>query len=316
MTTQRETHLTMAHDADDGAPAGVITVALGIDEAYAPHAAATISSIRQQSPGAAFQFLILHDGVPQHARMRVEASAPDATFIWTEITDSNVLALSGRDHISRATFYRLVLPHLAPAGVRRIVYLDSDLIVTRDLRALWSVDLQGAPLGAVCDSGMAWRSFAEAYGLDPGAGPYFNAGVLLIDLEHVRRERLFDQALERLQAHDLHYMDQDALNLALWGRWRPLDPIWNVQHTMLLGDAAQGVPDDMLAHGRKPAIIHYTGHHKPWLKDSYHPFAWRYWRALRRTTYFHDVARRQGVTLVHRMRLMMRDAAHSALLRG
>lgn len=111
-------------------------------------------------------------------------------------------------------------------------------------------------------------------------------------------------------------MDQDALNLALWGRWRPLDPIWNVQHTMLLGEPAEGVPHDMLAHRRKPAIIHYTGRHKTWLRDGYHPFAWRYREALRRTSYFHDVARLYGVTAADRLRLRLRDGVQSLIRRG
>ncbi len=307
---------TLHPDAANCAPDDVINVAFGIDPVYAPHVATTIASVRRHAPGAVFQFFIFHDGVPAQERARVQVSAPDALFVWVEITEEDVLALSGRDHISRATFYRLALPRLTPANVRRIIYLDSDLVVARDLRRLWATDLEGAPIGAVCDSGMAWRGFADAYGLDHARGPYFNAGVLLIDLDRVRAEGVFNRALEFLQSNTFLYMDQDALNLALWGRWKPLDPVWNVQHTMLLGDAAEGVSRDMLPNGRRPAIIHYTGRRKPWLIDGYHPFAWRYWQALKRTDYFHEVAQRYRVTFARRIRLYMRYAAHWTFLRA
>ncbi|MBU6372124.1 MAG: glycosyltransferase family 8 protein [Alphaproteobacteria bacterium] len=292
-------------------PPATITVAFGVDAAYVPHLAATIASVRAASPGAAFHFLVVHEGIEADARVRVERIAPTDRFTWARVEDPELLAMTGDGHISRATFFRLALPRIAPADAPRALYLDSDLIVARDVSSLWRTDLHGAPIGAVCDSGMDWKPFALANDLPVAQGPYFNAGVLLIDLDRIRREGTFDRAIDVLRGRRLQYMDQDALNIVAWGRWRPLDAIWNVQHTMLLGGAAPDVPRAMLpAPDATPGIVHFTGRNKPWLVDGYHPYGWLYWRALKRTDFYAEVMRDHGVGRLAQARVWARYLAH------
>lgn len=288
-----------------------ILIAFGVDAAYAPHLAATIASVRTASPGAAFHFLVVHEGIEGETRGRIERLAPADRFTWARVEDPELLAMTGDGHISRATFFRLALPRIAPVDAARVLYLDSDLIVARNVSTLWRADLDGAPIGAVCDSGMDWKPFAIERGLPVAQGPYFNAGVLLIDLDQVRRDGSFDSAIDILRHERLRYMDQDALNIVTWGRWRPLDPIWNVQHTMLLGGAAPDVPATMLpTPDDRPGIVHYTGRNKPWLMDGYHPYGWLYWRALKRTEFYADVMRDHGVGRLAQARVWARYLAH------
>lgn len=291
-------------------PAAVV-VAFGVDGAYAPHLAATVASVRAASEAARFHFIVVNEGIDRATQARVQKIAPDDGFTWARVDDPELLAMTGSGHISRATFFRLALPRIAPAATGRVLYLDSDLIVARDLTELWETDLGGAPLGAVCDSGMDWKPFARTWGLPESRGPYFNAGVLLIDLDRVRREGTFDLAIDVLRRTALTYMDQDALNITHWGRWRPLSAIWNVQHTMLLGGAAPDAPPAMMASkSTKPGIVHYTGRNKPWLVDGYHPYGWLYWRALKRTDFFADVVQRHGVSQLDRARIWARYVVH------
>ena len=49
------------------------------------------------------------------------------------------------------TFARFLIPNMFPESVSRVLYLDSDILVIDDLRALWQTDLEGAVLGAVED---------------------------------------------------------------------------------------------------------------------------------------------------------------------
>lgn len=292
-------------------PQATILVAFGVDAAYVPHLAATIASVRASSPSAAFHFLVVHEGIEAEARDRVERLAPADRFTWARVEDPELLAMTGDGHISRATFFRLALPRIAPIEASRALYLDSDLIVARDISALWRTDLQGAPIGAVCDSGMDWKPFAMKHGLPVAQGPYFNAGVLLIDLDRIRSEGSFDRAIDILRRERLQYMDQDALNIVNWGRWRPIDASWNVQHTMLLGGAAADVPASMMpGPDSRPGIVHYTGRDKPWLLNGYHPYGWLYWRALKRTDFYADVMRDHGVGRIAQARVWARYLAH------
>jgi lipopolysaccharide biosynthesis glycosyltransferase len=129
----------------------------------------------------------------------------------------------------------------------------------------------------------------------------------LIDLERVREEGLFSRALEFASAHigELRFVDQDALNYALWRRWRRLEPRWNVQRHMVIPALNAEIPSDRRLRGR-PAIIHYTGPEKPWVRDAYHPWSWLYWRNLARTPFFAQVCREQRVGSLRRFVLWQR----------
>lgn len=292
----------------------LIRVALGFDGAYVPHAAATIASLAATTRGARLHVTIMHTGISGADQQRIESCAPQATFEWVNIDDPTLLALRGRAHISNATFYRFALPRICPPHVGRVIYLDCDLIVVRNILELWRANLNGFPMGAVYDPGVAPLSFARRWGLPETNPAYFNAGVLLIDLKQVRQSRLFESAYDfLLQNWDgLEYMDQDALNYSFWGRWYGLNPIWNAQTCMLLPNEVCKVPPSRDAR-RRPAIVHYTTGRKPWLVETYNPYAWLYWRNLARTPFGKAVQENYGVGRRHLWRLLARFIKHCPL---
>ncbi len=284
-----------------------IDIAFGFDGNYTPHAAAVIASVRRYAPDAAFRFIVLHEGVEAPAQRQVEALAPGSSFVWIEIGEDDVPAFEARRHLTRSTLYRLGLEKLAPSDCGRVLYLDADITVLADVRALWAQDLEGKAIGAVVDP-HAMRHYPEQpfhqrWGLPEGA--YFNAGILLIDLDAVRAGSLFSKAMRFVAEHDhgLPYNDQDALNWVFWGQWRKLDPAWNAQrpHTVYW----ERLADDMALKGA-PRIVHYTGAEKPWLRSGDHPWAWLYWESLAHTPFFHAVASAQGFGWAQRLKLWLR----------
>ena len=93
----------------------------------------------------------------------------------------------------------------------------------------------------------------------PRVRDYFNAGVLLIDLDRWRKERISEKALEYLAQHlQSPYADQDALNFACDGLWKRLDPRWNFQPFYEKRKIA-----DMDSKER-PGIVHFVTQAKPW----------------------------------------------------
>jgi len=142
---------------------------------------------------------------------------------------------------------------------------------------LWNTDLRGGIIAAVQDaviprvsSPMGLRRFREL-GCRPEE-PYFNAGVLVVDLQAWRSQEVGQRAIEYLgrYSRSINLADQDALNAVLHDRWTQLEDRWNV-----LGGLAgrrhlepKGIPyARMAAAARDPAIIHFAGHLKPWLYD-------------------------------------------------
>jgi lipopolysaccharide biosynthesis glycosyltransferase len=165
----------------------------------------------------------------------------------------------------------LLLTELLPSGIDRVVFLDADVLVLDDPTDLWTVELDGHPLGAVVDAAIPrcssprgvpdWR----ALGI-PREAPYLNAGVLAISLDAWRSEDIAARALARLgnSAGKRSFLHQEALNAVLWRDWKPLAPRWNV--SSLAGRSFGGrVPE-------RPAIVHFAGSFKPWRSRIGGPF--------------------------------------------
>lgn len=285
----------------------IVDIVMGFDSNYAAHAASTIASIVRWTRSEDIRFLVLHPGMERNLQAQVESVAPRARFEWIVVGEDMVPELGERGHISRATLYRLGLETLAPADCRRLLYLDSDLIVLDDVRKLWAQDLGGFPIGAVQDRGVDNATFAATWGLPP-EGAYFNAGVLLIDLEQVRANRLLSRALEIQikQGADLPYNDQDALNLVFWTQWRHLDSSWNFQRNMLIPETEIEKRYPARARDSAVRIVHFTTFQKPWLKRGWHPWSWLYWDNLARTPFLKEVARKEGVSFWNRLRARLR----------
>jgi lipopolysaccharide biosynthesis glycosyltransferase len=283
-------------------------IAFGLDAEYVPHLAATIASILRHIPESQLRFLILHAGVPVERRLTLQRVAPQALFVWIEVSSTDVPTYPERlhvKHVNRATLFRLGLEKLAPADTKRVLYLDSDVIVLRDPRELWSLDLGGSPIAAVADPDVDPNMFKQRWRLPECKREYFNAGVLFVDLERVRAERLFAVAIDFVAREQPWLSDQDGLNYALWGRWHPLQVTWNVLRRVAL-DAAGDARSHLREAVRNPAIVHYSGSQKPWLPDGYHPWAWLYWQSLSRTPFRDEVVREYGISRLQRLRLWLR----------
>lgn len=289
----------------NAAPAhpGVIDVAFGFDSNYVEHGAAVMAAVAAH--GGAYRFIILHVGIDAAAQKRVESVAANAAFVWIEVGDDDVPAFADRQHFSRATLFRLGLEKLAPADCHKLLYLDADITVLRDVRELYAVDLGDCPIAAAIDAFVDPKAFAQRWSLPEGPD-YFNAGVLVIDLDRVRAEGLFTKAAEFVALYDPPLNDQDALNFACWGRWKRFSVAWNAQRHMAIPSLIAEMSAEKHLGARQPRIIHFTGPEKPWLPNVYHPWAWLYWRSLKRTPFFSEVAARYRVNARERARMLVR----------
>src|SRR5262249_32029982 len=148
-------------------------------------------------------------------------------------------------------------------------------------------------IGAVRDAYVDADAFAAKGGRPSGASLYFNAGMLVIDLERVRAEKSFSAALEFVVANNAELLlgDQDGLNYTFWGRWERIDPAWNVQRYLTPKERAEEQQEPMRRWRRRtPALVHFIGMENPWMPNVWHPWAWMYWTALKHTPFEREVA--------------------------
>jgi lipopolysaccharide biosynthesis glycosyltransferase len=191
-----------------------------------------------------------------------------AVTFW-EIADEACAGLPTKGFTRKATWYRIFLPELLP-DVDRVLYLDADLIVLDSLAPLWETALGDNYLAAVTNV-FQWDHLDRpaALGLD-GPRVYFNAGVLLMNLEAMRDDGATGALLDFgvRNAARLDWRDQDAMNVVLGKRRLSLHPRWNVMNSVLLFPASVEVfgaeaVEEARSH---PAIRHFEGPatNKPW----------------------------------------------------
>ena len=284
-----------------------INLVMAFDDAYAAHAGVVIASaIRYLAPGSA-RFLCLHDGLTEARRQQVEAVAPGFEILWHEVGPGDMPALTGKGYLSRVTLFRLGLHRFAPRDWARAIYLDSDILVQADLGELWHLDLGGQPIGAVPDVYQDDSALRQRFGFVPSTdGQYFNAGILVIDLDNARQTNDLATGLALLVDNDfdLPFLDQDALNVVFWNRWARINNAWNVQRYLDRSEPARR----LWAPRMQPAIIHYITGDKPWKPDVWHPWAGAYWKVLNTTSFRDEVIARYKATWRARLRISLRYA--------
>jgi lipopolysaccharide biosynthesis glycosyltransferase len=250
---------------------------LACDEAYAmPLATALRSIVEADRSGRPVEVYVLSDGFSEYSRRKVVDSLPNgsASIRWLAVDLTMFRDFSTIPGISKMTFGRFLIPHILPDSVSKVLYLDADVLALNDLGPLWETDLEIAVVGAVLDRSVDPMLKGGESGLEdvPRVRAYFNAGVLLIDLDRWREERVSQKALEYLTKHPRSpFSDQDALNVVCDGRWKELDPRWNFQvyrwpeldpRWKFQAYSERGRSD--IGPEQRPGIIHFVTLSKPW----------------------------------------------------
>jgi lipopolysaccharide biosynthesis glycosyltransferase len=185
------------------------------------------------------------------------------------------------DRFSKETYNRLFFPNLFP-NVKKFIYLDSDVIIKGDVSVLWKINLGKKVLGAVSD--LILNNYLTRFGVADSS--YFNAGVLLIDAEKFRVNKVLKKSIDFLISnHDLvKFPDQDALNYVLNGNWKRLGLEWNLQTNYVdTGIMVYLKVGKLVRSIKKPLIIHYNTTYKPWDARYFSKYKKEYYQYLKGT---------------------------------
>lgn len=168
-------------------------------------------------------------------------------------------------HINHMTFARYFIPDFVTED--KVLYLDSDLIVTGDLTPLFELDLGENYLAAA-------RSCF-------GAGVGFNAGVLLINNKKWKLDNIRQQLVELTEKEheNVGEGDQSILNILFQSSYYQLEDIYNFQIGFDAGAAEKNhafifeIPLTPI-----PKILHYISPDKPWKQFSVGRLREEWWK--------------------------------------
>ncbi|KAI5680497.1 hypothetical protein M9H77_01724 [Catharanthus roseus] len=262
----------------------LVHVAITLDLEYLRGSIAAVHSVLQHTmcpENVFFHFLVSETNL----ETLVRSTFPQLKFKVYYFDPERVRSListSVRQALEQPLNYaRNYLADLLETCVKRVIYLDSDLVLVDDISKLWSTSLGKKTIGApeYCHANFT-KYFTPAFWTDrrfsntfAGRNPcYFNTGMMVIDLVKWRRfgytkriERWMDiQKTNRI--YELGSLPPFLLVFA--GHVAPIEHRWN-QHG-LGGDSVRGSCRDL--HPGPVSLLHWSGSGKPWLRlDSKQP---------------------------------------------
>lgn len=287
-------------------------IVFAADAAFAAPLATALRSLAESNIQAwPLDIHVINEGMNEATKQRIVNSLPEdcAAITWHSIETFRFASqFSTRPGISRMTFARLLLPRFLPTTCTRALYLDADIIVLDTLEQLWNLDLDGAIIAAVPDYCLDSVAARNNPGLKTSLpiDRYFNAGMIFLDLEKWRSEKISERALEYLdRVPTAEYADQDALNFVCAGRWKELQPAWNFQF-----DPFHSIAVTVREHNLK--VVHFVTNVKPWRSGSLSPNV-GFYDAYRSRTRF-ALSHRERLSSALK-RIFSRLLVRSALLR-
>lgn len=253
-----------------------IPIFFAIDDGYTPFLSVAIKSlIDNASKEYKYLIKILHtnvqkghmDQIKKYESQNVNIEFVDLSYYIEKVKDK----LYTRDYYTNTTYFRLFLPELYPQ-YDKVLYLDSDIIVLGDISELYNTDMETNLVAAAPDdiiqTNKVFQDYAELVVGVTKYQHYFNAGVLLMNLDELRKFNFQEKFLYLLEKVKFSVaQDQDYLNRLCKGRVTLVSHDWDVMPYV----NEETKPEDI-------KIVHYNFAYKPWhFEDvTYSEYFWKY----------------------------------------
>lgn len=276
-----------------------IILVVACDDNFAQHAAITLMSAYESiKSNRNIRSFILDGGISEIKKRKIVNSMKiydvDITFI--KINEDVFEKMYTSHQYSVATYYRLSLPKLLN-NFKKCIYVDCDLLFYDDIEKLWNINLNGHPIGAIEDIGLTTskKGFLEKQN-DIGLkrdSLYFNAGVIIMDLEKWRENDYSRKAIDLAINNNFKSHDQDVLNKLFMDNWQQIDLRWNVMPPITYMYPkilfSRKYRDKALIARKNPGILHYAGRYKPWEFKEYQEFNMHYYDLWKKSAFKDEV---------------------------
>lgn len=268
-----------------------------LNDKFVPQVAAGICSVCENNKNIdEINFYLISDGISNENKLKLNSFVEGYNRKLTIMELGNIkeyidfeFDTTGWNQIVLA---RLILDKFLPQSVNKVLYLDGDTIVRGSLGDLWNTDLTEHVIAASIEPTMDKKRKVNL-GLEEK--PYYNAGVLLINLDKWRFDKAGKRILDYYKANkgNLFANDQDAINGALNDQILTMSPTYNFYNIFYtysykflsgLMKPVEYIDENVYRDAVcNPKIIHYLGEERPWRIGNHHKYRDDYLKYLSMT---------------------------------
>lgn len=264
---------------------GVIPIFYAVDDSFIKYTIVSLASMKENaSKDRKYKVYILNTGVSEEMKETAEELSDDNFEVVFHDVREQVEKIASklplRDYYSKTTYFRLYIAEMFPQ-YKKVIYIDSDTIVLGDISKLYDTDIGDNYVGACNEQAMVQT---EVYGnyvekvMGISRHKFFNAGMILINCEQFRKNKVLDQFFNLLGIYSFVVtQDEDYLNVICKDKVYWLHNGWN---TEVYGEIP--VPYEEIK------ILHYIMVSKPW---HYHDcrFKDEFWKYAKMTSVYNEI---------------------------
>ena len=247
------------------------------NEKLAPMFGVVVTSVGINVTSDDVMMYLLHNGLKDSTVKRLQKIADrykvGLKFLEIDLEILKDCPVDDKIHYGNIMMYaRLLLPSMLP-NLDKVIYLDCDLVVCKDLQSLWETDVNDMAVAMAPDLWYQDKGTLSRLGINNN---YLNSGVIVMNLDYWRKHDVQNRLLSYIidKGKELIYNDQDALNVILQKeRWQ-LPVKYNVT-PYYFNRNLDNYPKEMHEEIREarinPIIFHFLGNIKPWSLGCYVP---------------------------------------------
>lgn len=259
-----------------------INVVYITDETYAmPTCVSIVSAIKSAGEDDALDFWVLCNEVTDESKAKFKNLCIDNDDINVhiiEVQNEEYVELAQSCltfpyiHVSSAALFKFNLPSIL-ANLEKVIYVDGDTLIRKSLNELYNWNIEDVWVAAVDDAIDKIRGGIYSSRVGRTYFHYFNSGVMLLNLEKMRRDKVTERLIDYRINRKNYFMDQDALNAVLKKKRSILPYTYNFMSTITDNLDLEGIIEEFKLDNKisleqfidSVVIIHLTDVKKPWV---------------------------------------------------
>lgn len=232
------------------------------DNNYVEYAGVSITSLfKNKRKETNYKVYVLTVNVFENNINLLKSISPYIEIIPYENKYNNLQLNNKR--LTPATFLKADISNIF-TNYDKVIYLDCDTTVEKDLTDFFNIDINKFYAGAVKDLWLHDPLYATK--LPVKIETYFNAGVMLLNCKKIRQDNIYEKLVSLYNDGELNDLgDQNAFNICFNNHIKVLSPVFNafseyIEHFPgFLAKEFETDEKEIIKMKYFPYIIHYTG---------------------------------------------------------